>query len=179
MGNTTLVLALFDNEGAADAAVNSLKQWDKASKDIKLGSIGVLVKDDKGKVKTHKLGARRSKTGVILGVVAAVLSGGVTLLGGVVGGGIIGAFFHKGLGLSKDDVARIDGYLSDGKAMVAVVADPTESAAIYAKLTELGGKTETHEVTDAAVEQAEVAADATDAEPAAADAAPAEEPKAE
>jgi hypothetical protein len=39
--------------------VNVIKQWDKASRDIKLGSIGVLVKDDKGMVKTHKLGARQ------------------------------------------------------------------------------------------------------------------------
>jgi hypothetical protein len=40
------------------------KQWDKASEEIKLGAIGVLVKDDKGKIKTHKLGKR--KTGLCL-----------------------------------------------------------------------------------------------------------------
>ena len=56
MGNQ-LVLAFFTNEDEADYAVNEIKGWDKASKDVKLGAIGVLVKDEKGKIKTHKLGA--------------------------------------------------------------------------------------------------------------------------
>ena len=51
-----LVLAFFGNEAAADNAVEAIKQWDKADKDVKLGGIGVLVKDDKGKIKTDKLG---------------------------------------------------------------------------------------------------------------------------
>jgi uncharacterized membrane protein len=159
MADNNLVLAVFSSEAAADSAVDSIKQWDKATKDIKLGSIGVLVKDDKGKVKTHKLGARKTRTGVVLGVVAAIFSGGITLLGGMVGGGIIGAFFHKGLGLSKDDVARLDEHLNGGKAIVAVVAKKGETDDIAAKLKELGGETETHEVTEAAVEQAEAAAE--------------------
>src|SRR6186997_1755563 len=97
MATKQLVLALFENETAADEAVKTTKAWDKASKDIKLGSIGVLVKNDKGKVKTDKVGARHTATGVAGGVLAAVLSGGVSLLAGVVVGGITGGFFHKGL----------------------------------------------------------------------------------
>ena len=61
-----LVLAFFENEAAADQAVDAVKQWDKASKEIKLGAIGILVKDDKGKIKTHKLGKRKTGTGAVV-----------------------------------------------------------------------------------------------------------------
>ena len=167
-----LVLAFFDNETAADAAVEALKQWDKATKEIKLGAIGVLVKDDKGKIKTHKLGKRKTGTGAVLFGLATVLTGGATLLAGVVFGGIVGSFFRKGLGMSKDDLARIDGELDGGKAAVAVVADPAEATAISAKLAELGGAPESHEVSDAVVEEAVAAAEEAPAEAAPAEEAP-------
>lgn len=177
--NKQLVLAFFDNEAAADAAVEGMKQWDKASKDIKLGSIGVLVKDDKGKIKTHKMGSRKTKTGVVVGVIVGILSGGVSVLGGAIAGGILGAFFHKGLGLSKEDLTRIDGELNGGKAAVCVLAEAEEAAGITAKLTELGGKSETHEVTEEALDQATTAVESTPEEPAAAaPEAPAEKPAA-
>jgi uncharacterized membrane protein len=154
MAKKQLVLAFFADEDAADQAVEEIKQWDKASKDIKLGSIGVLVKDEKGKVKTHKLGSRHTATGAAAGVLAAVLSGGVSLFGGVVLGSLVGAFIHKGLGMSKDDLARIGGELDGGKAAVALLAANDEATAVSAKLANLGGIPETHEVTDEALEEA-------------------------
>jgi len=159
MAKKQLVLAFFENEAAADAAVNAIKGWDKASKEVKLGAIGVLVKDEKGKIKTHKLGKRKTGGGAVLGVLAAVLTGGISLLGGAVAGGILGAFFHKGLGMSKDDLARINTELDGGKAAVGILAKPDEAAGVTAKLAELGGKPETHEVSDEAVEQAKEAAE--------------------
>jgi hypothetical protein len=177
--NKQLVLAFFDTEVAAEAAVYNLKQWDKASQDIKLGSIGFLVKDDKGKIKTHKMGSRKTGTGVVVGVIVGILSGGVSLLGGAIAGGIIGAFFHKGLGLSKEDLSRIDGELNGGKAAVCILVEPEEAASVTARLAELGGKPETHEVTEEALAQATTAIEATPEEPAAPAAeAPAEKPAA-
>jgi hypothetical protein len=167
MAKKQMVLAFFENEAAADEAVNKMKQWDKASKEVKLGAIGVLVKDDKGKIKTHKLGKRKTGAGAVLGALAAVLTGGASLLGGAVVGGILGAFFHKGLGLSKEDLARIGGELDGGKAAVGILAQPDEAAGVSAKLAELGGAPETHEVSDEALEQAEVAAESQPEEPAA------------
>jgi len=157
MAKKQLILAFFQNEAAADSAVNTIKQWDKASKDIKLGAIGVLTKDDKGKIKTQKLGQRRTKGGAVIGAVAGVLSGGLTVVGGAVLGGILGAFFHKGLGMSKEDLARINRELDGGKAAVAVLAEPDEAAEVSAKLAQLGGTPETHEVSEEAVEQAQEA----------------------
>lgn len=161
MAKKQLVMAFFMNEAAADSAVNNIKMWDKASKDIKLGAIGVLVKDDKGKIKTHKLGQKKTGTYAVLGALAGVLSGGVTVLGGAVVGGILGAFFHKGLGLSKEDIARIDRELDGGKAAVGILAQPEEATSVSAKLTELGGKPETHEVTEEALDQAQTATEAS------------------
>jgi uncharacterized membrane protein len=157
MAKKQLVLAFFPDETAADTAVTEIKQWDKASKEIKLGAIAILVKDDNGKVKTQKLGARHTKTGVLGGVLAAILSGGVTLLAGVVVGGVTGGFFRKGLGLSKEDLERIGGELDNGRAAVCILAAHDEAEAVSAKLTELGGEAETHEVTEEAVEEAATA----------------------
>ena len=161
MSKKQLVLVYFGNEGAADEAVNAVKQWDKATKEIKLGAIGILVKDKDGKVKTQKVGKRNTGVGAILGVIAAVLSGGISLLGGIVGGGVIGALFHKGLGISKDQMAKIDGYLNDGKAAVGVLVKADEVEAVTAKLTELGGMAaESYEVSEEVVDEAVAAAEA-------------------
>jgi len=161
MAKKQLVLAFFASEAAADSAVNNIKVWDKASKDVKLGAIGVLAKDDKGKVKTHKLGQKKTGTFAVLGALAGVLSGGVTVLGGAVVGGILGAFFHKGLGLSKDDLARIGKELDGGKAAVGILAQPDEAAGVSAKLAELGGVPETHEVSEEALDQVTTATEST------------------
>src|SRR5512132_4287290 len=150
-----LVLAFFDTEDAADQAAKALKGWEKATEYMKVDAIGVLVKDDKGQVKEHKPGKRAGKhgmgVGVALGVVAAIPTGGLSLAGGVLGGaaggGVIREFFHKGLKMSDEDTARIDRELDAGHAAVGVLAWDFEADAVTAKLTELGGTPETHEVT--------------------------------
>ncbi len=102
MAEKQLVLGIFADEAAADAAVASVKEWDKASEEVKLGAIGVLVVDDKGKLKENKMGQRSTKKGAGIGLVLAVVAP-PTLLAGLVGGGILGALHHKGLGLSDAD----------------------------------------------------------------------------
>ena len=173
MAKSQLVLAFFENEAAADAAVESLKKWGKAGKEIKRGAVAVLVKDEQGKVKEHKLGKRKTKTGALVGALVGILSGGVTLVGGAIVGGILGSFFHKGLGFSKEDLARIDGELSSGKAAVAVLAKPKEVDDLTAKLTKLGGVPEAHKVSDEALEEAVTAAGAVSEEPPAEESTPA------
>lgn len=174
--NKQLVLAFFDNQAAAESAMNELKQWDKQVQGIKFDNIGMLVKDDKGKIKTHVEGPRRTGVGIVLGALAAVLTGGISLIAGAVLGGVLGHFVHKGMGMSKDDLARISGELDGGKAAVAVLVDESEVKAVTSWVTTLGGKPETHAVSEEAVEQA---AAQIETEPeAAAEAAPAEPPPA-
>jgi uncharacterized membrane protein len=151
-----LVLAFFADEDAADEAAKALKDWEKATEYMKVDGIGVLVTDSDGKVKEHKLGKRAGKKGmgigVALGVVAAIPTGGASLLGGAaggtVGGGVIGQFFHKGLKMSDEDAARIGRELDGGRAAVGVLAWDSETEAVTDKLKELGGTPQTHEVTE-------------------------------
>jgi uncharacterized membrane protein len=148
------------SEGAADQAGDELKNWEKATEYMKVDGIGVLVLDDDGKVKEHKLGKRAGKRGmgigVALGLVAAIPTGGLSLAGGVLGGaaggGIIGDFFHKGLKMTDDDTARIGSELGAGHAAVGVLTWDFETEAVSKKLGELGGRPETHEVTKVTAE---------------------------
>jgi hypothetical protein len=170
-----LVLALFADEAAADQAVAEIKNWDKASDEVKLGAIGVLVKDEKGKIKTHKLGSRKTKNGAIIGVLLGVVSGGITVLGGLIGGALAGSLFHKGLSISKEEQAKLDAELNSGKAAVGLMVDADEVKLVNAKLVELGGAPAVYEVSDAVVEEA---AAAVEQAPEAADEPPAEQPAA-
>ena len=157
MADNQVVLGLFADEAAADAAVESLKTWDKASDDVKLGAIGVLVVDDTGALNTHKMGQRSGKKGAGIGLVLAIVAP-PTLLAGVVGGAVLGHFHHKGLGLTDEDTARIGAELTGGKAAVGVLVPTVEAGAVAGKLTELGGDVEAHDVSDEALQAvAEVA----------------------
>lgn len=164
MGNKQLVVAFFENEDAADEAAEEIKKWDEGRGDIEVESIGILVKDKKGKIKTHKLGKRKTGTGVVLGALAAILSGGLALVGGVVIGGLLGSLFHKGIGLSKDDLARFDSELDAGRAAVCLLTEYSEVATFSNKLAALGGEPETHEVTEEALDHAEAAAEEDESE---------------
>jgi len=163
MADNQVVLGVFADEAAADAAVESLKTWDKATDDIKLGAIGVLVLDDKGALKVNKMGQRSTKKGAGIGLVLAIVAP-PTLLAGLVGGGILGSFHHKGLGLKDEDKARIGAELAGGKAAVGVLATADEAGAILGKLAELGGAVEAVDVSDEALAAvAQAAPEATEA----------------
>lgn len=152
--DSQLVLGFFEDEASADSAAAQLQELAKKNPYAKLGAIGILVKDAKGEVKQHKLGPRATKQGsgigMALGIVAAVASGGVTMLEGVavgsLGGAGVGTLFRKGLGMTDADAERISGRLDAGHAAVGVIVAPAQVAGITAKLTELGGEPEVHEV---------------------------------
>jgi uncharacterized membrane protein len=148
-----VVISVFPDEAAADAAVGSLKSWDKVSNDVKLGAIGVLVLDEQGQVKTQKLGKRSIGKGAGIGVVLAVVAPPLGV-GTMVAGGLLGALHKKGLGLDDADRERIAAQLTSGKAAVGVLARSDEANTIASKLKELGGDSEVHEATDEALEQA-------------------------
>ena len=172
MAEKQIVLAIFKDEAAADAAVESLKEWDKTTNlDITLTSIGVLVLDENGTIKTHKLGSRSAAKGAGIGLVLAVIAP-PTLLAGIIGGGILGHFHHKGLGLEAADRDRIAAELKDGKAAVGVLVENVDAGEILDELTSLGGAAEIHTVTAENAAEIDAAAPAVEAAEAA---APAEE----
>lgn len=154
MSDKSVVLSIFADEPAADTAVAALKAWDKTDDRVKLGAVGVLVLDDNGNVKTHKMGSRSILKGGGIGLVLALLIPPAGVAAGVVGGGLVGALHRKGLGLNEKDKDRISAKLFDGKAAVGVLAKPNQAELIAAKLVELGGEPEVHAVPDAALKQA-------------------------
>lgn len=141
-----LVLAIYSSESQADQAAKLIRNWEKASDHMKVDGIGVLVKDKEGKIKQHKLGKQAGRkglgVGVVLGLLAAIPTGGLSAVGaaagGAVGGGIIGRFFHKGLKLTDEQVARLHDELDAGQAMVGVLAWDFEAERVKDKLVDLG-----------------------------------------
>jgi hypothetical protein len=152
MSNNMVVLAIFNDEASADAAATSLKESGIAKKD----AIGVLVLNDKGELKTDKVGKRTLGKGVGIGAAVALVTP-LGLAAGLLGGGLAGALHHKNLGLSKADRERIGEELQDGKAAVGVLAPVEEAAIVKDKLTELGGAAESHPVSDEALQEAQTA----------------------
>ena len=160
-----VILAFFKDEAAADAAVESLRAWDKIDDDVKLSAIGVLALDEKGKVKVSKLGSRSIPKGAGIGLALALIT--PLGLGAVIAGAGFGALHHKGLGLKAEDRERIGANLTNGQAAVGVLAKPAQADLVASKLAELGGATETHEVSDEVEAEVEAAAPAIEAEAAA------------
>jgi hypothetical protein len=88
--------------------------------------------------------------------VIAVFS--TALLGPAVLTGVaVGALHHKNLGLSDADKARLTVELQAGKAAVGVMAHYDSAPAISDRLTQLGGATERHELSDDALQAASTA----------------------
>lgn len=144
--NRNVIIAYFPSAAAAEGATVSLKGWDQANDDIKLGGIGVLTAEN-GEIKVDNVGAKATgsgaKAGAVIGIVAGILSGGVTLVGGALvglaGGGILGSLKHKNLGLSDGDFEALKTELTNGKAALVVTADDEEVYPTKAKLEEFGG----------------------------------------
>jgi uncharacterized membrane protein len=163
--NDHLVVAYFDSKEQAEQAAESLKNWDKANDDIKLGAMAVVSKNDKGKIENTDLGPRNTGKGATIGVIAGaaagLLSGGLTVVGGAIAGGIlgagVGALNKQGIGLSQEDIDRMSGELDGGHAALLTMADEAEVADTTAELTRLGGRAQANPVSPEAVAQAEQA----------------------
>ncbi|SRR5712691_8778646 len=120
MSNDTVVLAIFQNEASAGVAAADLKESGVAQGD----AIGVLALNERGQLKTDKVGKRSVGKGAGIGAVAALVTP-VGLVAGLVGGGLLGSLHHKSLGLDKADRARLGSELEGGKAAVGVLVPTT------------------------------------------------------
>ena len=67
MADHRMVLGIFPDEASADVAVKALMAWEK-SENVVSRPVGVLVSDDTGQVKEHRLGARSGKAGAGVGL---------------------------------------------------------------------------------------------------------------
>jgi predicted flap endonuclease-1-like 5' DNA nuclease/uncharacterized membrane protein len=170
--NRNLIVAYFPTVDAADDAGQRLKHWDKEEKEIKLGGMGILSMHD-GELKTHLVGARAAGTGAkwgaILGatgglatgimVAAGVLTGGIGIIPGAIAGLALGAaggsLFHKRIGMTDADRARLENHLRSGGAALAVMADAHEVEPTKAEIAALGGAVEHYLIPDDAMDEIE------------------------
>jgi uncharacterized membrane protein len=167
------VIASFDTAEQAEQAARDLMGWDKANEDIKLGAIGVLTRDAQGEIKTKNYSSRNTgkgaKVGMGLGVLAAVFSGGLTLIptavGGAVVGGAAGSLSRKGLGLTDEELQQLSSELDGGHAALLVMCNEAEVAATTDYLVAAGGKPRSHAIADADLEEAAQAASVGPAAP--------------
>lgn len=122
-----LLVAVLDNETAADAGLNALRALHAAG-DITLYATGVLVRDAKGAVSVRKSmdpGPTGTVTGLAVGSLIGLLGGPVGMAIGAVTGSVAGAvrdFWLAGVGL--DFVEAATQHLQPGK--VALVAEIEE-----------------------------------------------------
>jgi hypothetical protein len=142
-----LVWAIYANMDEAKTAVDAMRAWDKASKDVKLGAIGAVYKNKKGSIKTKKFGSRNigkgAGVGAVVGVLAAVLPA-VTLVGGLVAGtaagAAVGIFNKKSLGITSDELKKISDALKGDQVLVLALADDeAEAKGLVEIMTKNGG----------------------------------------
>src|SRR3954470_1311846 len=125
MSERTLVLSIFDDETAADAAAAHLRASGAADRD----AIGILALDANGLLKEDKVGARSLGKGAGIGAALFLLGPGAVGVG-LIGGAAVGALHHKGLRLDGADRARITSELENGKAAVGVLVREIDVAPI-------------------------------------------------
>jgi len=122
-----LLVAIFDNETAADAGLNALRTLHAAG-DITLYASGVLASDAKGVIRVRKSiddGPVGTVTGLAVGSLIGLLGGPVGMAIGAVTGSVAGAvrdFWVAGVGL--DFVEEATRHLRPGK--VALLAEIEE-----------------------------------------------------
>ncbi len=150
--NEQVVVAFFDSAEAADVAADGLMKWDKASEEIKLGSIGRVTVSSDGKVESKSYGHARSRKGALIGgavgLIAGVFTGGLSLLGGALVGGALGgatgAATKGSSGLSNAAMEDVKQRLQAGGAAIVVLCDDHEVDATMHELESAGGKPRTY-----------------------------------
>ena len=104
--------------------------------------------DERGKLKTHKVGATSGGKGLVAGGVLGLL-GPIGFGLGAAGGALLGKLHHKDLGLDDSDRERLGAALRGGRAAVGVLAAPDELVAVESILVGRGGETEAHDIDEA------------------------------
>ena len=159
MADHRMVLGIFADEAAADRGRDVPYGMGEATEKIVSRPVGVLVADEHGRIKEHKLGARPAGEGAGIGLVLAVIAP-PSLLVGMVGGGVLGHFYHKGLGLDGRTASALPRSSRAARPRSVSSWRRTRAWMISNKLTELGGAVEVHEVTEEALEAVAAAAPA-------------------
>jgi uncharacterized membrane protein len=138
-----LLVAIFDNEAAADAGLNALRNL-HAEGDITLFAAGVLARDAKGTVSVRKpmdSGPAGTAMGLAVGSMIGLLGGPAGLAIGAVNGTLAGAlrdFWVAGVGL--DFIEEAEAHLAPGKAALVAEVEEEWVVPVDAALEAIGGR---------------------------------------
>jgi uncharacterized membrane protein len=146
--NEQVVVGFFADATAADHAAEALRNWDKANDDIKLGTMGRITLGEDGKVDAKRYGAARAGRGALvggaIGILAAGVTGGLSLLAGALGGGALGGvagkLTHGSLGLTDEAANQVKQHLTDGGAALVVLCDDFEVESTMEQIKAAGGE---------------------------------------
>ena len=143
-GGKRLVIAFFETRAAGQGAAAEF------TSETNNQVVGLLSRDRDGLLDYTEFGAfpsdDASDVRVVLGVVALALTGGTMPSRGW--------FLDARSDLSTDDVLRIGAELEADHAAIAVVEPRKLAESAVLRLTELGGKTESHRITDRGLQRA-------------------------
>lgn len=163
--NEKLVIGYFATMADAERAVEAIKDWDSSNQAVKLGGVGIMVKEH-GKVKTSEVGRKTGKgvaVGAAVGILGGLLTGGIGLVAGLLGGGLlgggVGALFKNSLDIDGEDLKAIDAQLDAGKVAVVVACDAYEVDGVVADLNQHGAETVNFAIAADALPETQAAAD--------------------
>ena len=157
--NDNVMIAFFADLAAAESAIEGIKNWDRINDHFELGTIGTIRREgDKIKTDVGRRTGKGAKVGAVVGVIAAVLTGGASLIITAVGagavGGALGHFFKKSTQLTKEEIAEIGQELDGGRVAVVVTCDDFEIPMVTEFMEGSKGTVRTYKVTDEALIQA-------------------------
>jgi len=140
-----LVIGIFPSLESAESAIKNLQEGASDYSDMHVGSIGILVLDENGKLKEIKRGQRMGGRGATIGLAVAALTP-VGLIAGLAGGAALGHFRQQGPKFSADDQADLASKLDGGKAAVGVLVQAAQADLMADVMNGLGGTVQAHEV---------------------------------
>ncbi len=152
-----LVMGIFPNLDSAQLAVKNLQEGGAQYMEMHIGSIGVLVLDEKGELKEIKLGQRMGGRGASAGLLLAALTP-IGFIAGVAGGALIGHFRQQGPKFSAEDRAMLTVKLQGGKAALGMIVQAAQADLAEQAIEGHGGSVVQHlEMTDEEAEAVEAA----------------------
>ena len=159
-----LVLGIFPNLDSAQLAVKNLQEGGAEYMEMHLGSIGILVLDEKGELREIKLGQRMGGRGATIGLALAAVTP-IGLIAGLAGGAVLGHFRQQGPKFSADDRARLETELAGGKAALGLIVQAAQADLAAQAIEGHGGSVvQRQEMSDQEVDAAQAALADSDAE---------------
>src|SRR5690349_4474446 len=111
MADKQVIISLFENEAAAEGAVSFMTGAGLGVND----AIAILSLDEKGELKTKKVGSHSFFKGAGIGAVVGLLFP-IGLGVAAFGGGLLGLLRRKNVGLDEAERERLGAELKSGKA---------------------------------------------------------------